>query len=202
MSRIYPALQPAPYLTYSYGNAQLPHAGLRWRLPSTTLPPPVLQSWLTDQGSLTKRLQSLGCFQVAPQHQAIEQPRPDEVRLLGMSHRRHALIREVLLLLDGTPVVFARSVLPLASIKGANRVLGHMARRSLGAELFKPPKAQRHAVWYGHYPQHLLPGNAQLAGSIPSNNDDRIWGRQSRFLKRGKSLLVAEVFLPSLLDFK
>lgn len=146
--------------------------------------PAEVRDWLADGGSLTRRLQRFGTFRVVPQRQMIAAPHAEEAALLGLPGRQHALIREVLLYVDDVPVVFARSVLPLASLKGANRVLGHMARRSLGAELFRAPRAKRAQVWAT---QAVVPGGVEPC-----------WGRQSLFLKRGKPLLVAEFFLPAL----
>ena len=174
-----PTFQPRPFLDRQ----------LCWRLPALCAPPAHIRPWLADTGSLTRRLQRLGQFRVNPVHQAVERPSASEAALLAMPPRQHALVREVLLSLDGQTVVYARSVLPLDSLTGANRVLGHMARRSLGAELFKAPSARREAVWYARVPDSRLPGAVRTGAA---------WGRQSRFRKRGKALLVAEVFLPSL----
>lgn len=165
--------------------ARLLNPALRWwPLPVIQAPAP-MRDWLADAGSLTRRLQRFGTFRVVPQRQMIAVPRAEEAALLGLPGRQQALIREVLLYVDDVPVVFARSVLPLASLKGANRVLGHMAKRSLGAELFRAPRAQRAQVWAT---QTQLP-DAGLAAC---------WGRQSLFIKRGQPLLVAEFFLPAL----
>ena len=166
--------------------AKFLNPSLHWRPLALVRAPARIDNWLADSGSLTRRLQAFGHFQVAPRFQGVARPRAEEAALLGMRQRYQAVIREVLLLLDDEPVVFARSVLPLRSLRGRNRVLGHMARRSLGAELFKPPAAERSQVWAAHLE---LP--ADYAAS-------RCWGRQSLFLKRGQPLLVAEIFLPSL----
>lgn len=153
--------------------------------------PAAVAPWLRDRASLTRRLEALGRFRVEPIHQAIETPTPVEARLLGLRNRRAALVREVLLLLDDHPVVYARSVLPLDSLTGANRRLGRMARRSLGAELFRHPAARRDAVWVARLPITVLPERV-------APDSGPVWGRQSLFRKRGKPLLVAEVFLPAL----
>ncbi|MDF1628539.1 MAG: chorismate lyase [Alcanivoracaceae bacterium] len=163
-------------------------AELIWQPLACVRPPPQLRSWLAERGSLTRRLQSYGQFSVEPLYQRITRPTAVEAMLLGLPMGRWALIREVLLRVDGQPVVFARSVLPLRSISGANRVLGHLARRSLGAELFKLPRATRRAVWAAPVPPSRLP---EPVG-------EPCWGRQSLFIKRAKPLLVAEVFLPGL----
>lgn len=156
---------------------------LHWRPLAQLDPPAHVADWLTDAGSLTRRLQRHGRFSVRPVRQGIAIPRRDEAFMLGLAPRRRALIREVLLQLDGEPVVQARSVIPLASLQGANRVLGHMARRSLGSELFRRPAAARPLVWGARVPGALLVDGCDA------------WGRQSLFIKRGRPLLVAEVFL-------
>lgn len=164
--------------------ARLLNPALRWWPLPVIQAPAEVRDWLADGGSLTRRLQRFGAFRVVPQRQMIAVPRAEEAALLGLPGRQHALIREVSLYVNDQPVVFARSVLPLASLGGANRVLGHMARRSLGAELFRAPRAKRAQVWAT---QAVVPGGVEPC-----------WGRQSLFLKRGRPLLVAEFFLPAL----
>lgn len=164
-------------------------AHCHWRPLERQPLPPIIGDWLADSGSLTRRLRRHGRFAVQPVRQQIATPTATELQLLALPARQQALLREVFLLLDDTPVVFARSVLPLASLQGANRVLGHMARRSLGLELFRPPKAERRAVWVTHAEAATL--------SVPGAAE-HVWGRQSMFIKRGKACLVAEFFLPAL----
>ena len=175
----YPTLQPSPILP----------AHCHWQPLGRQPLPPVIGDWIADSGSLTQRLRRHGRFAVRPLRQWIAQPSLTELRLAGQRLRQHALLREVLLTLDGEPVVFARSVLPLRSLHGANRVLGHMARRSLGLELFKPPKAERRAVWVTRLDGEQLP--------VPGLRGP-VWGRASLFEKRGQPCLVAEFFLPAL----
>lgn len=157
---------------------------MQWRALERLTVPPLLRDWLSDPGSLTARLRHHGSFRVAPGASWIGPPTADERTLLGHTGRRFALIREVMLLLDEEPVVEARSVLPLTSLRNGNRSLASMGSRSLGSELYHHPVACRDRVWarYGLTP----------AGRGPC------WGRQSRFLKRGRPLLVAEYFLPAL----
>jgi chorismate--pyruvate lyase len=59
-----------------------------------------------------------------------------------------------------------------------------MGSRSLGLELYKRPTCQRDQVW------------ARIGS--PAEAMPVCWGRQSRFIKRGEPLLVAEYFLPAL----
>lgn len=161
-----------------------PHPDPHWRPLEQLVLPPQVRDWLADPASLTLRLRRHGQFRVQPGFQGITFPDTDEAQLLALPPRRAALIREVTLLLDDVPVVVARSVLPLDSLTGANRSLGHMGGRSLGLELYKRPACLRDQVWARYA--------APRAGLAPC------WGRQSRFIKRGLPLLVAEHFLPAL----
>ena len=153
-------------------------------------PKQALRGLLTDTGSLTQKLVALsdGQFRVEVLQQRRARPSRDEARALGMCHRNTALIREVLLYGQDQPWVYARSVLPLASLQGRNRRLAHLGTKPLGAALFADPQLRRRPMQYryGHIP--ALPG-------VP---DGPVWGRRSLFILRGKPLLVAEYFLPAL----
>lgn len=160
------------------------HPDSHWRPLEQLVMPPLIRNWMSDPDSLTLRLKRHGQFRVVPGFHAMDVPTLNEQRLLNLPVRQAALIREVTLMLDDTPVVAARSILPVTSLRGANRSLGHMGSRSLGLELYKRPLCQRDQVW------------ARLAS--PGHGHPVCWGRQSRFIKRGAPLLVAEYFLPAL----
>ncbi len=162
------------------------HADAHWRAQERLVLPPLIRDWLADPGSLTARLRGLGPFRVAPSRRVVGAPDFEEQHQLGQMGRQRALIREVTLLVHERPVVEARSVLPLTTLAGANRSLAHMGSRSLGSELYRRPAARRDQVWVRF-------------GLSPSGQGP-CWGRQSRFVKRGRPLLVAEHFLPALWD--
>lgn len=146
--------------------------------------PEAIADWLLYPGSLTDRLRRFGRVTVTPRREGLAAPRFEESRLLGLAGRQQAWLREVTLCVNDIPVIEARSTLPLSSLTGRNRVLGNMARRSLGAELFRQPRATRHAIWVADI---VPPG-----GHLPAP------ARLSIFLKRGQPLLVGEIFLPAL----
>ena len=160
------------------------HPDRYWRPLEQLVMPALIRDWMADPDSLTLRLKRLGQFRVVPGFHAMAVPTLAERQLLRLPDRQAALIREVTLLVDETPVVAARSILPVTSLRGANRSLGHMGSRSLGLELYKRPLCQRDQVW------------ARQAS--PGHGHPICWGRQSRFIKRGEPLLVAEYFLPAL----
>ncbi len=147
------------------------------------------QRWLEDRGSLTRRLiaASGGDFRVEILRQFIGQPTFAEARAVRLGNRRRALIREVLLIGNGVPWVFARSVLPLATLTGRRRHLRHLDDRPLGQVLFSDNSMHRGPVEVARIASATLP----LA--LPAA---RLWGRRSVFRLDGKPLLVAEIFLP------
>jgi chorismate--pyruvate lyase len=152
---------------------------------------PGLRGWLTDDGSLTARLITCGRgeFGVQRLYQGWEVPLPSERMLLQLPPRQLALVREVALTLDGTAVVFARSVFPISSLEGSLAHLRRLQNKSLGAILFKHPGMHRYPFELAHMAgdsDYLPPGLQQKHAA---------WGRRSRFEIAGKRLMVSEVFL-------
>lgn len=155
-------------------------------LPSST------RNWLLDDGSLTRRLIELdrGKFTVRRLIQSWQPPLPSERSLLGLPQRQLALVREVVLHLDQEPVVFARSVFPVASLAGELRHLRRLQNRSLGAILFTSPGMRR-----SPFELATLAGNSRYLPDFLHQRQS-LWGRRSRFDIHGNSLMVSEVFLP------
>ena len=176
----------------------------KWKSPAVLRPrrlPAGVRGWLLDRGSLTARLQ-MRCparFRVELLHQRRERPRIDESRLLGIPPGCHALVREVRLYCGHDAWVFARTVIPLASLRGRNRRLGSLGERPLGAFLFSHPGLRRGRFELGC----LKPGDPlfrrALDGETAVEGVDAVWGRRSVFWLHGQPLLVAEFFLPDLL---
>ncbi len=151
-----------------------------------------LKASLVDSGSLTARLVAVSeCFEVMVLRQVWGFPRLSERRLLQLDGHRYALIREVKLVCDGQPMVFARSVMPASSLSGELRHLRRFGNRSLGSLLYADPNLHRSdfelacaAASLFRVPASVFTGNAPL------------WGRRSRFLLKNQPLLVSEIFLP------
>lgn len=173
---------------------QTAHRDVRWRPARCWLgerPPPALWQTLLDEGSLTRQLieSSHGNFAVQRLSQSWQVPLPSERALLGLGSRRTALIREVALLCHDQAWVFARSVLPLATLEGDYRHLRQLQNASLGALIFREPGL-------GRSPFEI----ARLKGSSHYihphyRQQEYAWARRSRFTLQHKPLLVSEVFL-------
>ncbi|HEY0720351.1 MAG TPA: chorismate lyase [Gammaproteobacteria bacterium] len=159
--------------------------------------PATLRDWLLDESSLTRRLQERcqGHFSVELISLGWGRPRLDESRALGTAPSQRALIRQVRLWCADKPWVFARTVIPIASLRGAQRRLAHLGNRPLGAYLFAHPALQRSALQIARISRH----SRLLAACAPLPHD--AWGRRSLFRLQGHPLLVSEFFLPDLPPF-
>ncbi len=171
------------------------------RFPTTSIPALYLP-WLLDTASLTQRLIDAcrGEFRVRVLNQAWDRPRPEEARALGLHPRGHGIVREVHLLCGGRPWVYARTILPRATLTGAERRLAHLKSRSLGAVLFADPTMHRGRTEI----VRLRPADSlyALAAHGLDSPPTEIWGRRTVFRLRGKPLLVSEFFLPGIGGFK
>lgn len=159
-----------------------------------------LQSWLLDPNSLTARLKS-HChqFRVELLGQSIEICQEHEaVALIPPGEK--ILVREVLLFCDEKPQVFARSLLPLSSLTGAEQGLANLGTQSLGQVLFNNPSLKRQNIEVAAFDTTSPVGKLVKQLSLPEqylSSSEKLWGRRSIFVVEDKPLMVAEVFLPS-----
>ncbi|GAB4118273.1 MAG: chorismate lyase [Sideroxydans sp.] len=175
-----------------------------------------LRPWLHDHGSLTQRIQQR-CqeFSVQPVHRGLARIAYDEATMLGIPPHRLAYSREVFLLADGKPVVFAHSTCRQQDLQHAWKSMRGLGNRSLGSLLFTHPLVLRQPLHFKALPsRHPLAGRAlarqdcrepvETVGLKPDlqNAPDPLWARRSLFTLHGAPLLVTEVFLPEILKLK
>ncbi len=160
--------------------------------------PRSLRDWLTDQGSLTRRLkQRCGKFSVQPTRIGFFRAGHDENSLLHIENNRLAYVREVILHCDNHPVVFAHSVVSLKSLRGPWAAVTRLGTRPLGEALFSNPRVIRGRLQYRRIPpRHPLARQATLAGV--SDGRKPLWARRSLFILRGHPIMVTEIFLSSI----
>ena len=159
---------------------------------------PALAPWLRDHGSLTLRIrQRCHEFRVRNLFDGMAPAPRDETALLGVPSRRQVYTREVFLLADSRPVVFAHSVVAAHHLRGAWRALQHLGERSLGSLLFTHPLVQRRPLHFRALkPGDLLYRRAITCGAAAGS----LWARRSLFTLHDAPLLVTEVFLPEILE--
>ena len=128
-----------------------------------------------------------------------------ESQLLHKNPRQQCLIREVLLQCNGQPWVYARSVIPVSSLRGPIRHLRHLDTRPLGQLLFNTPNMRRSPFQITQLSAQQLihelnqnfggPAMTQLKPQRLLPENDTLWGRRSRFTIYNKPLIVSEIFL-------
>jgi chorismate--pyruvate lyase len=173
-------------------------AGLPWK-PKQYLAqqiPEPWRDWVLDSGSLTQRLKQAfhNDFTVELIRQGMFMPTHPEQKFLSHCSKM-ASIREVLLICEGKPRVFARSVIPHSSLIGSNRELLHLGNKSLGDFLFTHPGMRR-----GPLEVAVLPARQFNHHLEQTYTDEKAWGRRSLFYLHDKPISVCEVFLPELTD--
>ena len=158
------------------------------RIPPYRVPRPY-QPWLLDRGSLTRRLiqASAGDFAVKLLRQGHQRATDHEREALQLEQRSWPFLREVALLCQRQPWVFARTVIPTETLQGPARALTRLGSKPLGAVLFNHPHVRRAPI--AVYRLNAARVSREFAGQ------GIIWGRQSVFYLYDKPLLVSEYFL-------
>lgn len=154
--------------------------------------------WLRDHGSLTARIvQRCEKFSVQTARSGYARIAFDESSVLNIPARQLAYSREVFLLADGQPVVFAHSACATKNLRGAWQAMRGLGNRSLGSLLFTHPLVTRQPLHY-----KVLRSNHPLyqrAANTLKNPPPILYARRSLFTLHHAPLLVTEVFLPEIL---
>lgn len=150
-----------------------------------------------DSGSLTARLVKHcgGKFSVKLISIKRATPTPDEKFALGLDPRSQSVIREVLLCCDERPLVYARTIIPVSSLRGSLRGLALLGNRPLGAVLFADKLMQRKPVEITS-----LTAAHKCYSWTQNKGSEVVYGRRSVFILKGQKLLVSEFFLPELFE--
>jgi len=158
--------------------------------------PAHVRAWLFAAGSLTAhvRAQCPGQFHLRVLREQRTRAFPGERQALDLLPCRRARVREVALCCAGEPLVVARSVIPLSTLRGRQARLAGLGERPLGALLFADPSTRRE-------PYEIARLALSQAGfSDPPPVAARVWGRRAVYRLGGAPLLVCEFFLPALVE--
>ncbi len=159
------------------------------------LPIPV-QSWAYETGSLTQRLRDYygNRIAVAILFHEWRSPYLSESRLLQLSSHRYTLTREVMLHINGKPLILARTVIPDETIKVAHRNLAHLGTRPLGEVIFSYPDLERITMDLALVEPSIWTVQTRQKTAITQP----IWGRRTVYAIHERPLLVSEFFLPEI----
>lgn len=153
-----------------------------------------------DRGSLTdcvKRNCRHG-FNLKVHSQDFGRPTHSEQQLLKLPRAAPVIVREIALNCSHIPWIFARTLIPPASMHGKGHGLASLGNKSLGTVLFAHRKVQRHRVeiTYLKPHHHLFQRAIQATNCIAPSTG--LWARRTLFLLADKPLLVNEIFLPNI----
>jgi chorismate lyase len=152
--------------------------------------------WLIARGSLTRRIEARAPgMRVKVLYEGRRRLHRDE-RFLARGRGALAWTRDVLLVCNGTPVVYAHSVLAPGERGAGWRLMRGMGSRPLGAALFTDPRIGRamlrqRKAGRGHE-LHRQVSRIVKSPGVP-------WARRSLFMVGKSPILVTEVFLPGVL---
>lgn len=158
-----------------------------------------LQRWQRAPGSLSARLAALGQrFEVQRLSQQVQPLLPGEAADLRLPAGARALVREVVLRVDGVPLVWARSAVAARATRGPWRALVGLGTRPLAELLFADPAVSRSPLraesWARGNPWQLRAHAAWLAASGQPWPGRCVQARSSVFWRQGEPLRVFEAF--------
>lgn len=160
-----------------------------------------LRRWVTGEGSLTARLMAASeQFRVKRLAQSLQRPFADEWRTIGLIRPVPAITREVLLICDDVPAIFAHTIVDRHHAPRDWPFLRGLGERPLGGALFVDPRVRREPFQFARLGRDH-PLRQALARVVPAmRNVPMLPARRSVFRRGGGAMLVTEVFLPDLLQ--
>lgn len=142
-------------------------------------------SWLTEDGSLTERLQK-----------EFNDVKVDIIYEGLASEKETDYIREVLIKSHGEPMIYAKTRLKVIDLEDAWVSLKTLGQQSLANILFKDPQIYRQSIFYRICESDdIFYRRLKSLGCI---HEEILWVRQSEWEKNGKILSLTEAFLPKL----
>lgn len=152
-----------------------------------------IDNWLLHTGSLTERLkQNCQSFEVIVLGQEQLPINQSEKKLL--LDYTPFVIREVLLVCDNQPWVFARSLLP-KNMLDEQTELTNLGNKPLGSIIFNNPEIARAPFEVAEFNQDS--SIQALSRKLNQPEKKSLWGRRSLLSYQSHQLMVAEIFLPS-----
>ena len=135
-------------------------------------------SWLNEPGSITSRIKSFSNFRLK-----LLRDGPGEVDSieddLVVANYEENNTREVILYSNEKPLIYAKSIIPLATIGLGLGVLGNLKENPLGDILFSNPEIKKKYMLFAKF----------------QSNEEIFYGRKGIYTVRGYPFSVCEIFL-------
>ena len=137
-----------------------------------------IKSWLLEDGPITEKIKSSEVFKLNLLIDEIDKVEDSEADFLG-ENLGMIKTREVILMGNDEPKVFARSLIPLVTIEKGFARLGELGTKPLGDILFEKEIFKRTKIVFAKF-----------------RNDKKLfWGGKSKYIVNNHPLSVMEVFL-------
>jgi chorismate--pyruvate lyase len=163
--------------------------------------PPVSDStqryWLFRPGALTAGLRRLGIFHLRVLAEYACSAPAEEARAMRLAPGAPVWVREVLMSIDGTPCVVARSLTPLAASRSVWQGMRRLRARPLADMLYHDRSVQRSKFVCRRLARGVPFYAIAHATAVQADDHGPIYARRSVFWRAGQPLLVAEGFLPA-----
>lgn len=152
-------------------------------------------------GALTTGLRALGALQLRVINEFSDGLSQDEASCLQLSHASPVWVREVVMSIDGTDCVVARSLTPLKASHGVWQGMRRLRSRPLADILYHERSIVRSAFQVARVnrsiPLHRTAISISKRSLSEQNGGRNLLARRSVFWRNGYPLLVAECFLPA-----
>ena len=135
-------------------------------------------SWLNEPGSITSRIKSFSDFKLKLLRDGPGEVDASEDDLI-ISNYRENNIREVLLYSNEEPLIYAKSVIPLETIRLGLGILGNLKENPLGDILFSNPEIKKKYMLFAKF----------------ESNKKIFYGRKGIYTVKGFPFSVCEIFL-------
>ena len=137
-----------------------------------------IKSWLIEKGPITKRIKSEESFKLNLIKDEISAVDDSEKKFLEESSDK-IKVREVILMGNNIPRVYAKSLIPIRTIENGFSRLGELGTKPLGDILFEKEIFKKTDVVYAQF----------------QDKDSIFWGRKTKYIVKNMPLSVMEVFL-------
>ena len=135
-------------------------------------------SWLNEPGSITSRIKSFSNFKLK-----LLKDGPGEVDIIEddliISNYEKNNIREVVLYSDEEPLIYAKSIIPVDTIRLGLGILGNLKENPLGDILFSNSEIKKKYMLFAKF----------------ESNKRTFYGRKGIYTVKGYPFSVCEIFL-------
>ena len=128
----------------------------------------IITSWLLEKGPITKRIKKTGSFQLNLIQDKLSKISIDDKKFINTESEKIKK-REVILLCNDLPIVFAQTIIPTETIENGFSELGNLGTKPLGDILFEKDIFVRNSIVLPlsqtiHIPIGVEKQNIQLKG--------------------------------------